>query len=140
MAKNQNKTIETAENVLDFLNRVTDESKRNDCLEIVEIMKEQTGFEPKMWGPGIVGFGSYHYSYESGREGDAPLVAFSPRKAEISLYLASGFEQRDSLLKEFGKHKSAKACIYIKRIADIDVQVLRKLVSLSVAHVKNLYP
>jgi hypothetical protein len=139
MAKNQNKTIETEESVFDFLNRVTDESKRKDCFEIVEIMKEQSGFDPKMWGPAIVGFGTYHYTYESGREGDAPLVAFSPRKAEISLYLASGFDQREALLKEFGKHKSSKACIYIKRIADIDVQVLRKMVSLSVEHVKNLY-
>jgi hypothetical protein len=140
MAKAQNKTVETQESVVDFINSVTDEQKRKDCFEIIEIMRKESGFEAKMWGPGIVGFGSYHYKYESGREGDAPLVAFSPRKNEISLYLSSGFEKREELLKKFGKHKSAKACIYVKKLEDIDTEILKKMVSLSVKHIKSLYP
>ncbi|MBL0146886.1 MAG: DUF1801 domain-containing protein [Chitinophagaceae bacterium] len=133
------KTVETQSNVADFLNTITDESKRKDCFAILEIMKKQTGFDAKMWGPSIVGFGSYHYKYESGREGDAPLVAFSPRKAEISLYLSSSFDKRTELLAKFGKHKSAKACIYVKKLADVDIEVLKKMISLSVEHVKRLH-
>ena len=102
-------------------------------------MKKQSGFDAKMWGPAIVGFGSYHYKYESGREGDAPLVAFSPRKAEISLYLSSSFDKRDELLAKLGKHKSAKACVYIKKLEDVDVKVLEKMVELSVKHVKKTH-
>ena len=139
MAKATNKTIENHDSVTDFINLVADETKRADCFAIVEIMRKQSGFEPKMWGPAIVGFGSYHYKYESGREGDAPLVAFSPRKAEISLYLSSGFDNRETLLAKFGKHKSAKACIYIKKLSDIDQKVLEKMITLSVKHVKALY-
>ncbi|MBS1743754.1 MAG: DUF1801 domain-containing protein [Bacteroidetes bacterium] len=139
MATAKNKTTETEQSVEQFLQTITDEVKRKDCFAIAELMKKQSGFEPKMWGAAIVGFGSYHYKYESGREGDAPLVAFSPRKAEISLYLSSGFENREALLKKFGKHKSAKACIYIKKLEDVDSEVLKKMVSLSVKHVKSLY-
>lgn len=94
---------------------IADETKRADCFAILEIMRKQSGFESRMWGPAIVGFGSYHYKYESGRDGDAPLVAFSPRKAEIFLYLSSGSDDRAAFLAKFGKHKSAKACIYIKK-------------------------
>ena len=139
MAKAQNKTTETNDSVAQYLNAITDSERRKDCFTIAEIMKKQSGFEPKMWGPSIVGFGSYHYIYESGREGDAPLVAFSPRKAEISLYLSSGFEHREELLNKFGKHKSAKACIYIKKLSDVDEEVLNKMVKNSIKHVKNLY-
>ncbi len=139
MAKATNKTIENHDSVTDFINLVADETRRADCFAIVEIMRKQSGFEPKMWGPAIVGFGSYHYKYESGREGDAPLVAFSPRKAEISLYLSSGFDNREALLAKFGKHKSAKACIYITKLSDIDQEVLKIMISLSVKHVKALY-
>lgn len=140
MATSQNKTTETKESVAAFLNTITDETKRNDCIALAAIMKKQSGFEPKMWGTSIIGFGAYHYKYESGREGDAPLVAFSPRKAEISLYLAAGFEGREALLKQFGKHKTAKACIYIKKLQDIDPEVLERMVSLSVEHMKRLHP
>ncbi|HVM89926.1 MAG TPA: DUF1801 domain-containing protein [Puia sp.] len=139
MTKAQNKTVETSEDVAKFLNSIIDETKRKDCFTIAEIMKKKSGFEPKMWGSAIVGFGSYHYKYESGREGDAPLVAFSPRKAEISLYLSSGFEKREELLKKFGKHKSAKACIYIKSLEGIDMTILEKMITNSVKHVKALY-
>jgi hypothetical protein len=136
----QNKTVETIESVADFLATVTDENKKQDCLNLVSIMEKVTGFKAKMWGPSIVGFGSYHYKYESGREGDAPLVGFSPRKNEISLYLSSSFKNRDGLLEKFGKHKSAKACVYIKKLADIDQEIFKEMIVLSVKHVKSMYP
>ena len=139
MAKSKAKTVETKNSITDFINSIPDETKKKDCFAIIELMKKQTGFDAKMWGPSIVGFGSYHYKYESGREGDAPLVAFSPRKSEISLYLSSSFENRAELLQKFGKHKSAKACIYIKKLEDIDTQVLEKMISLSIKHVKRLH-
>ncbi|RBQ06311.1 DUF1801 domain-containing protein [Pedobacter miscanthi] len=136
----QNKTTENDLSVTDFINTVTDETKRKDCFDLSAIITETTGFKAKMWGPAIVGFGSYHYKYESGREGDAPLVGFSPRKDAISLYLSSEFKNREELLTRFGKHKSAKACIYVKKLSDIDVEVLKEMVSNSVAHIRNLYP
>lgn len=138
MAKN--KTTETENSVIDFINTVEDVTKRNDSFELVKLMQEQTGFEPKMWGPGIIGFGSYHYKYASGHEGDAPLVGFSPRKDAISLYLYSSFESKEELLSKFGKHKAGKGCIYIKKIADIDVEILKKMISYSVENLNKLYP
>ena len=103
-------------------------------------MKKATGEEPRMWGPSIVGFGSYHYRYESGHEGDACLVGFSSRKPEIVVYIAGGFESRERLLQELGKHRTGKVCIYIKRLSDIDTEVLGKLVEASVAEVRKRYP
>src|SRR3954469_15184630 len=114
MAKN--KTTETKNSIAAFINSVDDELKRKDSFQIVEIMKKQSGFEPKMWGPAIIGFGSYHYKYESGHEGDAPIIAFSPRKAAISLYLSADPAERVKLLAKFGKHKTGKGCIYIKKL------------------------
>jgi len=93
-----------------------------------------------MWGPSIIGFGSYHYKYDSGHEGDAPLVGFSPRKAKISLYFATGDDQRGSLLEKFGKHTSGKACVYINKVADIDIDVLKELIDQSVKFLKRTYP
>jgi hypothetical protein len=116
MAKPNPKTIETASSVSDFVKKIPDVQRQKDARAIISIMKEQSGFEPKMWGPAIIGFGSYHYKYESGREGDAPLVGFSPRKTEFAIYLTSQFDKREELLKQFGKHKSAKACIYFKKL------------------------
>jgi hypothetical protein len=139
MAKAKVKTVETKNSVTDFINLIPDETKKSDCFNLIEFMKEQSGFEPKLWGPSIVGFGSYHYKYESGREGEAPIVAFSPRKSEISLYLSSSFENREELLQKFGKHKSAKACIYVKRLEDINISILKKMISLSIKHIKRLY-
>lgn len=139
MAKVQNKTVETNESVIKYLEAIADVEKRNDCYAIVELMKGQTGFEPKLWGSNIIGFGSYHYKYESGREGDAPLVAFSPRKSEITLYLSANFDKREEMLKKFGKHKSAKGCVYIKRLKDVQISILKNMVSSSVKHVKSLY-
>ncbi|MBC6111627.1 DUF1801 domain-containing protein [Pedobacter fastidiosus] len=138
MAKN--KTTENKLSVSDFLNKVEDDTKRKDSFELVEIISKTTGFEAKMWGTAIVGFGSYHYVYESGREGDAPLVGFSPRKDAFALYLSSQLKDREALLEKFGKHKTAKACVYIKKLSDIDVEILKKLVTNSVERIKSLYP
>lgn len=139
MAKN--KTTETERSVTDFINAfVDDETKRKDAFELVKIMQETTGFQPKMWGPSIIGFGSYHYKYASGHEGDAPLAGFSPRKGAISLYLYALAEEREELLAKLGKHKPSKGCIYIKKLADIDVEILKKMVALSVKNLNKLYP
>ena len=128
----QNKTTENKNSVKDFLNTVTDEAKRKDCFKIVEIFEKESGYEAKMWGTAIVGFGSVHYKYDSGREGDMPLAAFSPRKGAIVLYLSSTSDRTQELLKKFGKHKTAKSCIYINRLADVDVEVLKQLVGVTV--------
>ncbi|QGK72942.1 DUF1801 domain-containing protein [Flavobacterium sp. SLB02] len=139
MAKN--KTTETNESILDFINAfVEDETKKNDAFELIKIMQEVTHFKPKMWGPSIIGFGSYHYKYASGHEGDAPLVGFSPRKAAISLYVYTSPDDKDELLSKLGKHKASKGCIYIKKLADIDVEVLKNMISLSLENLKKLYP
>jgi hypothetical protein len=138
MAKN--KTTETQQSVTDFINAVENEAKRNDAFELVKIMQETTGFEPKMWGPSIIGFGSYHYKYDSGHEGDAPLAAFSPRKAATTVYFYLPEENREELLSKLGKHKSSKACIYINKLTDIDIEVLKKIISLSISYTQNLYP
>lgn len=126
MAKN--KTNETTINVTDFINTyVADEQKKADSFELIELMQQWSGFEAKMWGPTIVGFGSYHYKYASGHEGDAPLVAFSPRKAAFSLYVNSQNDQNKELLGQLGKYKIATACIYVKKLSDIDISVLEKI-------------
>lgn len=138
MAKN--KTTETETSVLDFINTfVDDEAKRNDAFELLKIMQNVTGFEPKMWGPSIIGFGSYHYKYASGHEGDAPLVGFSPRKAAISLYIYLS-DNKEELLSKFGKHKAAKGCIYINKLADIDIEILKIMITASVKELQKLYP
>jgi hypothetical protein len=126
MAK-ANKTTETAASVPAFIKKL-EPQRQKDAKVIIDIMREHSGFEPKMWGPAIVGFGTHHYKYESGREGDAPLIGFSPRKTEFVLYLPSDFNKREELLKQFGKHKTGKACIYFKKIEDINVDVMKKMV------------
>jgi hypothetical protein len=139
MAKN--KTTETQTSVTDFINTfVDDEAKRKDAFELIKIMQIATDFEPKMWGPSIIGFGSYHYKYASGHEGDAPLAGFSPRKAAISLYVYLSEENREELLSKFGKHRTAKSCIYVKKLSDIDVEILKEMVSASVEYLLKLYP
>ena len=137
MAKN--KTTQTERSVTGFISSIEDETKRDDSYSLIKLMQAQTGFEPKMWGPSIIGFGSYHYKYASGHEGDAPLVGFSPRKDAISLYLFN-FNGKDELLKKFGKHKAAKACIYVKKLADIDSKVLKTMITNSVEYIRNIYP
>ncbi len=139
MAKYQAKTTETTVSVKDFIKKIPEAERQKDALAIVDIMEKQSGFPAKMWGPAIIGFGSYHYVYDSGHEGDAPLVGFSPRKNEFALYLSSAFEKREELLKQLGKHKSAKACVYIKKIEDIKVDILKKMVAASVKYYKAKY-
>lgn len=138
MAKAQPKTTENERSVLDFIKQVPDVQRQKDALAIMEIIKKQSGFEPKMWGSAIIGFGSYHYKYESGHEGDAPLIGFSPRKNEFALYIPN-FEGKELLLAEFGKHKTAKACVYIKKADDINIDILKKLVTRSIEHYKKKY-
>ncbi|WEK21019.1 MAG: DUF1801 domain-containing protein [Candidatus Pedobacter colombiensis] len=137
MAKN--KTTETNLNVRDFLEKVGEPLKRKDCYLISALMEKQTGFEPKMWGPSIVGFGSYHYKYASGHEGDAPLIGFSPRSTAIVLYMASDFEDKEELLKQLGKHKTGKGCIYVKKLEGINIPVLTKMIDYSVANIKKAF-
>ncbi|MBL4675302.1 MAG: DUF1801 domain-containing protein [Mucilaginibacter sp.] len=137
MAKN--KTTETEASVEAFLNKITDDERREDAFKLVAIMQDSTGFDAKMWGPAIVGFGSYHYKYDSGREGDAPRTGFSPRSKEFALYLTASFEGRETLLQKFGKHKTAKACIYVKKLKDVDETVLREMIKRSVADISEKY-
>ncbi|WP_413299590.1 DUF1801 domain-containing protein [Bacillus sp. 1P10SD] len=134
------KTKETDNSVIEFIEQVDQPKKREDAYRLLDIFTETTGYQAKMWGPSIIGFGSYHYKYASGHEGDAPLVGFSPRKAKISLYFAPGETKREQLLKEFGKHTTGKACVYINKVADIDVEVLKELIKESVAFLQEMYP
>ncbi|WP_340016753.1 DUF1801 domain-containing protein [Paenibacillus sp. FSL K6-1318] len=134
------KTTITDQSVIEFIEQVENPKKREDAYQLLDIFTETTGYDAKMWGPSIIGFGAYHYKYESGHEGDAPLVGFSPRKAKISLYFATGDSEREDLLKDFGKHTTGKACVYINKIADIDVDVLKALVVQSVRFLKETYP
>jgi hypothetical protein len=138
MAKN--KTTETEINVSDFLSSVPDETRRNDSFRLNEIIESISGCTPKMWGPSIVGFGSYHYKYESGHEGEAPLMGYSPRKDAISLYFSLEPQQRDEMLARLGKHKSGKGCVYVKKLADVDQDVLAEMITASITFLKNTYP
>src|SRR5690625_2454243 len=123
-----NKTQETDANVGDFIETSANtEQKKKDSFELIKLMQDITGFEPKMWGPSIIGFGSYHYKYASGHEGDSPLVGFSPRKSAISLYVYTGKEEHEHLLEELGKFRKGKSCIYINKLSDIDQNELRKI-------------
>src|SRR3989337_277469 len=125
MAEMKTKVNEAS--VEEFLSKVEDEQKRKDCFEIVKIMKQVTKEEPKMWGPSIIGFGSYHYRYESGREGDMMRIGFSPRKQNITLYVGLGADTENPLLKKLGKYTTGKGCLYIKKLADVDRKVLHEL-------------
>jgi hypothetical protein len=137
MAKN--KTTETSNSVSAYLKGIGDEQRRKDCTEITAIMEEESGFKPKMWGTAIVGFGSYHYKYDSGHEGDSCLVGFANRANAITLYIYGG-EEKTGLLEKLGKHKTSKSCIYIQKLADVDVSVLRKMVKNSVKTMLKKYP
>ncbi|WHX41039.1 DUF1801 domain-containing protein [Mesobacillus sp. AQ2] len=134
------KTKENDHSVISFIESVESPKKRDEAYKLLDIFTETTGYQAKMWGPSIIGFGSYHYKYESGHDGDAPLVGFSPRKAKISLYFATGDTEREALLKDFGKHTSGKACVYINKVDDIDTEILKALIHQSVAFLKERYP
>ena len=121
--------------VIEFLNSVENEQRRNDAFEALALMQEVMGEEPKMWGPSIVGFGTYSYKYASGREGEWMLTGFSPRKTSLTLYIMAGFEQYDDLMSKLGKHKTGKSCLYVKKMSDIDTDVLKQLVRQSADHV-----
>ena len=133
MAKN--KTKETVVDPHDFIRQVPDEQKRRDSEELIKLMSKVTGKSPKMWGPTIVGFGKYRYKYDSGREMDWMQIAFSPRKQNITLYVATGFDSRDELLTQLGNHSCGKGCVYIKRLSDVHLPTLKKLIKASVKHV-----
>jgi hypothetical protein len=135
----ENKTKATNVSVEAFLASVPDANKRADALALIDMMQTATGEEPVMWGPSIIGFGSYHYRYESGREGDSPIVGFSPRKTALVLYIVTGFREAEPLLAKLGKHTTGKSCLYVKRLADVDLAVMRKLVDQSVAAVRAKY-
>ena len=129
----ENKTKQTTVSVAAYLGALTDETKRADALALVKLMQSATGEEPKMWGPSIVGFGSYHYTYDSGREGDMPVVGFSPRKPATVLYGMRAAGNADALLARLGKHTTGKGCVYIKKLSDVDLKVLKELIVKSVA-------
>jgi hypothetical protein len=132
------KTKKTEASVEGFLNKIKDEEKRRDCFEIAKIMKQATKKQPKMWGSSIVGFGDHHYVYESGREGDTMVIGFSPRTQNITLYVGlGGIEKRARLLKNLGKFSTGKGCLYIKKLKDIDIKVLKELVNESVQAAKK---
>lgn len=129
------KTQFTDASVIDFLESfVTSEQKMTDSLTLIELMREWSGFEPQMWGPSIIGFGKYHYKYESGHEGDAPIISFSPRKAALTLYVTVPGKEDDKLLDALGKFKMSKACIYVSKLADINIPVLKKLCMNALKH------
>jgi Domain of unknown function (DU1801) len=130
------KTQKTKASVSAFLKGIADDVRRKDCQTLVRIMKRAVGAAPKMWGSSIVGFGHYHYKYASGRENDWFLAGFSPRKKDLTIYLMSGIDRHDALVSKLGKFKTAKSCLYIKRLADIDMAVLEELIAESVKHMK----
>lgn len=132
------KTTYTEIDVMDFVNSYVDnDQKKADSIRLIELMTEWSGFGPKMWGPTIIGFGNYHYKYESGHEGDAPIIGFSPRKAAFSLYVYSPTEKSEELLAGLGKFKISKACIYVKKLSDIDISTLRELCMESIKYVNE---
>ena len=133
----ETKTKATEESVEEFLAAIKDDGRRKDCLAIMKLLEETTGYKAKMWGTSIVGFGTYHYKYASGREGDWPLTGFSPRKQNLTLYIMAGFDKYAELMQKLGKHSAAKSCIYIKRLDDIHLPTLKKLVRESVKQLKK---
>ena len=120
-----------------FLNDITDEGKRQDCFRVLELLKKVTKAEPKMWGASIVGLGSYHYKYESGREVDWFLAGFSPRKQNITFYIMSGFTKYDELLAKLGKHKTGKSCLHINKLEDVNLSILEEMIEKSIDAVQN---
>ena len=132
------KTQRNAGSVKQFLDKVPDERRRDDARAVSAIMEDVTGEKPAMWGTSMVGFGSYHYKYESGQEGDWPLVAFAPRKDSLTLYIMPGFNEYSGLLEKLGKHKTGRSCLYIKSLEDVHVPTLKTLVRQSVKHMKKI--
>ena len=138
MARAANKTTLTEASVEEYIANITDEGRRADCRQLAKLMSAVTRQPPRMWGPAIVGFGQYHYKYDSGREGDMCLAGFSSRKADLTIYVYT--EGQQGLLAKLGKHKSSKACLYVKRLSDVDPAVLKKVIAASVAEIRRRYP
>jgi hypothetical protein len=136
MAKAELKTKETRASVEKFLNEIKDDKKREDSYKILKLMKQITKAEPKMWGGSIVGFGDYHYKYASGREGDWFLTGFSPRKQSLTLYLMTYLEKHETILKKLGKYKTGKGCLYINKLEDVNMKVLKELINASIKKLK----
>lgn len=136
----EQKTKATDQSVESFIEKVENEQVRADCYALVKLMKKITGSPPKMWGPTIIGFGKYHYKYDSGHEGDSCIAGFSPRKPNITIYLMPGFTDQTDLLAKLGKHKVSKSCLYIKKLDDVDLEVLKTLIEQSVNFVTKTYP
>jgi hypothetical protein len=132
----EQKTKPTNERVEDFLNRIPEAERREDCFAVAKIMEEITGERPVMWGPSIVGFGTYHYKYASGREGDWPITGFSPRKKDLTVYMMMGFAKHTEMMEKLGKYSHAQSCLYIKRLSDIHLPTLKKLIKTSVKELK----
>ena len=136
----EKKTQANDASVIKFLTAVTPDQKRQDAFAILEMMERLSGYNAKMWGDSIIGFGQYHYKYASGREGDFMRIGFSPRKANISLYIIAGFENHQELLEELGKHKTGKSCLYINHLRDIKPKVLEQLIVKALEYMAEKYP
>ncbi|MEO8404393.1 MAG: DUF1801 domain-containing protein [Chitinophagaceae bacterium] len=134
------KTKATEQTVESFIEKIADEKIQKDCHGLIKLMKKATGSKPKMWGSSIIGFGQYHYKYDSGHEGDMCITGFSPRKANLSLYIMGGIKGQEELLKKLGKHKASKGCVYIKKLEDVDLKVLESMVKNAVDYIKKKYP
>lgn len=133
------KTTANQQSVADFINDIADQTKKDDALLLIEMCKEITGEEPVMWGDSIVGFGTYHYKYDSGREGDMFLTGFSPRKQNMVVYVMNGFGHYEAHLSDLGSHKTGKSCLYLKKLQNNDLNVLRDIIEASVAYMKKKY-
>ena len=136
----ENKTQRNDGDVMAYLESVQNNRRREDSLVVLKIMEEVTGEPAEMWGASIVGFGSYHYKYESGREGDFMISGFAPRKQALTLYIMGGFERHEELLAKLGKHRTGSSCLYINKLADVDLDILREIISESVAHMRREHP
>jgi len=139
MSKSENKTKPTGDDVIAWLEGVDNATRRQDAFTLLAIMKRITGCEPVLWGSSIVGFDQYHYKYESGREGDMCLTGFSPRKGNLAIYIMAGFDGRDEMLARLGKHKIGKSCLYVNKLADIDMAVLEQMIENDVAWMREKY-
>ncbi|HVW95491.1 MAG TPA: DUF1801 domain-containing protein [Mucilaginibacter sp.] len=136
----ETKTKPTTASVKEFLDEKAEGQARKDCDTIAALMEKVTGEKPVMWGPSIVGFGKYHYQYDSGHQGEMCITGFSPRAANLTLYVIAGSDGQADLLARLGKHKSSKGCLYIKKLADIDISILEELIRNSVSHIRTKFP
>lgn len=140
MSKQQNKTVATSSDVADFIDQIEHPTRKADAQALVDLFAQETGFEPVMWGGSIIGFGAYHYTYDSGREGDSLATGFSPRKANMAIYIMPGYQDYGDILDRLGKHKKGKSCLNVNKLADIDLDVLRELIRAGVQDLNIIWP